>query len=61
MDTDINGTANGSALPPPSVVPEVELYAYLLVTIFLCDTDHFAKARVRVTPQHTQHPRRPRR
>lgn len=51
MDTDVNGTANGSALPPPAVVPEVELYAYLLVTIFFCDTNHFAK--VLYTPAHT--------
>lgn len=46
MDTDINGaaTANGSAMPSPTVVPEVELYTYLLVTILLCDTNQFAKA-----------------
>lgn len=45
MDTDANGTAaNGvAASPPTSTVPEVELYAYLLVTQLLCDSKQFDK------------------
>ncbi len=45
MDTDANGTvANGVATPPPtSSIPEVELYAYLLVTLLLCDSKQFGK------------------